>query len=53
MSHNLNSAYFKQQQKTLSSIQPKQLDGELACSIHIATQVCFQTSWLLGESLIE
>lgn len=51
MSYNVNSAYFKE--KTLSNIQPKKLDGELACSIHIATQIYFQTSWLLGKPLIE
>ena len=37
--------------RALSSSQPKQTDGELALSIHIATHVCFPASWLPGDAI--
>ena len=36
--------------RALSSSQPKQTDGELVLSIHIATHVCFPASWLPGDA---
>lgn len=36
---------------TLSSISPKQPDGELVHSIHVAIPVCFPTSWLPGDAI--
>ena len=37
--------------RALSSSQPKQTDGELVLSIHIATHVCFPASWLPGDAI--
>lgn len=37
--------------RTLSSSQPKQPDGKLVLSIHVAIQVCFPASWLPGDAI--